>query len=326
MPASVLASYPNFLREYRFTCVDPAKPGQSLVINSGDNGLQLRFDITRSASNKSKLNTAVFEIYNLNQQSRTLMSAPYLFVTLEVGYKGQELITIFSGNITSYTTRWEGTDNVTSLTVGEGFIPINETRLMGTIAPGSTVRDMLNRIVTQMPGIVPGVWSGIALNAPLMSGKALTGAPKEALDNLTRAYDLEWTIADGALHIQPIDGYRGVYGQAVRIAPESGLIGSPFPWNGTTGRKKKSPNNITGLQFKTLLLSRLRPGELVHLVSREHDSYLKVQNIRYYGDYRGQNWNCDIQGLQVVPTAQDASRADRQPFANSQQRPENSPQ
>ncbi|WP_278939094.1 hypothetical protein [Pseudomonas helleri] len=253
--------------------------------------LQIKFEVTKSSDNKRRPAGATVEVYNLSPSTLHLLDSNFIQCTLEVGYKLIGKQTILQGNVVEIKTVQHGNDKVTQLLLGEGYVELNNQIVKKVIPAGSTKEAVLEAIRDSMPGVSRGAYTGFNLNSPILYGYPLNGTPKELLDTFAESNNMEWRVNNGSLYANDING---LVSKSKSLAPliskETGLIDIPFR---TTEKGKKLPGDKTrkkGVQFKALLNPNIVPGQIVYLKSEDIKGWFRVNDIRYTGDYRGNDW------------------------------------
>lgn len=266
-------------------------------------GLQLRFDVAKSSDNKRTSNSATVEVTNLSRDTLGILETEFLECTLALGYRDTGIQTILTGNVVETRTVQQGNDRVTQMILGEGYTALNHQRLKSLVAPGKTVEDVVEEIRTQMPGVVRGAYVGTNLTNRVLYGYPLNGSPRDMLTRLTRENRLEWRVDNGALYISEENGLISrSTSEAVLISSSTGLIGIPYYASGGKEKLQTDSRRRTGIQFKALLNPSVMPGRLIRLESEvvpQLNGFYRVNDIRYYGDYRGNDWYIDVVCSQV---------------------------
>lgn len=273
-------------RVYALTIGD-YKSGRGVRIEE----LQIKFEVTKSSDNKRRPAGATVEVYNLSESTLHLLDSNFIECTLEVGYKATGKQTILKGNVVEIKTVKHGNDKVTQLLLGEGYAELNNEIIKKVVPAGSTKEAVLEAIRNSMPGVSRGAYTGTNLNSPILYGYPLNGTPKELLDSFAEANNMEWRVDNGSLYANDINGLVSRNKTlAPYISSETGLIDIPF---NTTEKGKKLPKDKSrrkGVQFKALLNPTVVPGQIVYLKSENIKGWFRVNDIRYTGDYRGNDW------------------------------------
>lgn len=259
-------------------------------------GLQVTFDISKMADNKkTKGNSASIEVYNLSRSQAALLEGEYLECTFSLGYEEQGPRVVVTGNVTDITTRKAGDDRITTIRMGEGYTDLNHQKLKQMVSPGKTVKDILDEIVKQMPGVARGSVVGTNLNNPIVHGWRLTGTPREMLKKVCDAYDLEYSVSGGVLNVSDVNGLVSKdVDSAPVISPSTGLIDEPF-YTSEDGRKHpKDKRRRRGVQFVCLLNTELIPGRIVKLEDTSINGFFRINATRFNGDFRGNPWYAEV--------------------------------
>jgi len=275
------------------------KTGDGILIEN----LQVSFDVQLSADNKKSSNTAVVEVYNLSPASLAKLETEFLECTLSVGYKSTGIHVILSGNVTRTSTERRGADTITKLFLGESYTALSHKRVKSIVAPGKSYEDVIEEIRKQMPGVARGSYASSGLSKSLPYGYPLNGSPKAMLDRLCRELAWEWRVAQGTLYISDENGLTSrSTDEAVLISADTGLIDIPFYSSGELEKLDTDPKRRTGVQFKALINPNVQVGKLIRLESTVMpvlNGFYRVAALRYYGDYRGNDWYMDCVCKQV---------------------------
>ena len=177
--------------------------------NSGEGlritDLQVTFDISKSSDNKKKTNSASIEVYNLSTDHIRLLDTDYPAAVFSAGYLdtgGPKRL--FSGQVTHVTTRKSGTDRVTQIQLGTGYVELNHQVLSEFVPEGQNPKAAAQRLIKAI-GADRGVFNGTNLNNPLIYGYPLSGTPKEMLDEICEKYACNWQLDDGVVYIHDND-------------------------------------------------------------------------------------------------------------------------
>lgn len=264
--------------------------------------LQCKFEITKTANNKNNSNSASIEITNLSPQHLAILQTDYIGAVFKAGYYNTELSQLFSGEVVRVTTRKSGTDLVTQIEMGSGYVELNHTTLSQLVSPGRTVKDVFEEIRKAMPSIDRGVYSGANITSPLISGYPLKGEPKRIMDALSRAYRLDWRVDDNVLFVNDsVSGINEANNLVYVVSQASGLIEIPYITNeGARGKKKKDPERKSSTVIKMLLNPRVIPGEIIKLDYLDFSGFYKVEDVRHWGDFRGNDWYTEVKASQHI--------------------------
>jgi hypothetical protein len=266
------------------------KSGNGLLINN----LQITFDISKNTDNKKETNSCAIEIYNLSDESLKILDTDFPAAYFSAGYVDIGIKQLFSGQVNLVTTRKQRTDRVTQIQMGTGYTSLNHQVLSELTSPGRTVKDVLEDIRKNLPGVSRGLYNGTNLSSPIIYGYPLMGTPKEMLDELSHKYNLEWQIEDDALYVHDADrGNRENFSQAYVVSKYTGLIEAPY--RVTYGRlSKKTPEKKQAIQWKMLLNPDIIAGDIIKLEDTQLDGWYKVDALRHTGGFRATPWYTEL--------------------------------
>lgn len=266
-----------FLRQYR------------LVIDTIDiRELAISFQVSRSL--KQDPNTANISVRNLNPDHRkSLESQKSPAVRLQVGYVKTDLTTIYEGKVRTVETTREGTDLVTTLATGDGQDEMQTKRIAKKIPKGtppiSVFQDLAKALGVDAGNLNDASAKLAKFSSLFSAGTVLRGNVARELSILLRSVGHEWSIQNGALQILEIN--KALAGQAIKLTPQSGLLGNP------------SVSYVKGkavAKLKTLLLPDLIPGRLIVVDSESVKGNFKIDKCDYSGESHSTgDWSCDIE-------------------------------
>lgn len=266
--------------------------------------LHVTFDVSKNSDNKKGGNSATLEIYNLSDATLKKFETDFLACEFYCGYKEIGINRLFSGNVVELTTRRSGTDKVTQLILGEGYTALNQQRLSSTIPSDKKVEDVVEEIRKKMPGVVRGTYAGVNCQSPITFGYPLSGTPKQALDEVCKAYGMEYNLDRGVLNISDNGGLIDkAKATAFVLNKNTGLIEIPYYTQDRSYKEKENKSRKSGLQFKALLNTEIVPGKLVKIESDGISGFFKVTSTRHYGGYRDNDWY--VEGFCLLPDAEE---------------------
>ena len=262
--------------------------------------LQVTFDVSKSSSNTDKTNSASIEIYNLSPESLKLLDVDYPYAVLNAGYIDLGLYRLFAGQVTDITTRRSGTDRITQLQMGEGYVDLNHNILSSLVAPGKTVKDVAEEIRKAIPNSSRGVYNGTNINNPIIYGYPLQGSPKQMLDELSRKYGLEWQLDDTVLYVHDTDRANTEnFEDAQVISKYTGLIENAYRTSGDIRRSEEDDNKKQSVQWTQLLNGKLVPGSIVKLEDTFIQGWYKITDIRHSGGWRDTSWITEVRAQAI---------------------------
>ena len=279
-------------RVYQLTVGD-SKTGEAFII---ENQLQVTFDISKSTDNKKRTNSAAIEIYNLSTDQIKILDTDYPSASFSVGYLDTGSIKrIFGGQVTHVSTRKSGTDVVTQLQLGSGYVELNHELLNEIVPPGSSVREVAETIRKAIPGVSRGVYNGTNLNNEILYGYPLMGSPKEMLSDLAQKYNLDYQLDDDVLYVKDNDRANTEnFNQAYVISAYTGLIENAYRVAGDRKRAKKDKAKKPGIQMKILLNPDIVAGDIIKLEDTYITGFFRVDSLRHTGGWRSSGWYTEI--------------------------------
>lgn len=270
--------------------------------------LHIKFNVTKTSSNKDRKNSATVEIYNLSETTRKKLEQPYVQVMLKVGYVQTGLSLLFVGQVVNMSTsrlkpflsKKQGADIVTKLEVDEFYEALN-TRILGRTMPeGSTVGNAIQQIVSVMPEVESTIITGDNVNKTFPDGYPLNGTPRQNLDRISQDYDVEWQIDNSVLYVSDHNkSFTKDMDRVPLIGQTSGLIESPEFINEEAKRyrrevkdkpkkyKNPKPNSI---RVKILLNAAIVAGSTIKLQYEDLTGYYIVGEVQHTGGYRDNDW------------------------------------
>ncbi|MEG1626444.1 hypothetical protein [Pseudomonas sp.] len=292
------------------------KPQDSVLgeQNSLDMGLNISFDISKSANIKDKgANSASIEVFNLNREQIALLNAgKNLHCTLAVSYGEATPNNLYSGDVKSVNTRKSGTEFITQILMGDGYTELTETKLKGMIPPGTTVEQALDQLVKSIPNLSRGSIVGTNLQNPIVSGWRISGKAKDVLKKFCEEHRIEYTIDSGVFTAtSPNMPSTDNQVMATVISVSTGMIDSPFEASEDPDKGRKDPRRRRRVQVSALINSEVVPASLIYIEDTFITGLFRVNDIRYSGEYRGDSWLMEIQASEVSATDLDQVAASK---------------
>lgn len=233
-------------------------------------------------------NTCEITIANLSPDTRAAVAAlEDVRVRIRAGY-GDELATIYDGELRDVSTTREGPTITTTIRSGDGERAYRRSRVNRSFAPGSSVEDVMREMATSMRVGIGNALSAVrdrGLGGLVEIFEQGTVASGRSADELTRtldAADLEWSVQSGALQVLP----RGaaLQREALRLAPNSGLLGTP------------SVDAKGEVKFRAMMIPGIEPGVRVVIDSEFHRGTFRIEAAEYVGDTSGGDWAIECVG------------------------------
>jgi hypothetical protein len=260
--------------------------------------IDLRFKAKRTTgAEPNKLELSVFNLTEAqrNDLARQRGSAGGakrnpLPIELYAGY-AEETFLIFKGQAHLVENHRDGSDWITEIQALDGGVAYKTARINKSFAKGVSVKDVLKAAVGAM-GIGQGNLAKFASaqlqggGSTYAAGTVLSGAASQELDGVVRSLGLRWSTQNGALQLQergkPLDK------AAVRLAPDSGLVGSPA----ALAVDNKKTRGLS--KARALLIAGLEPGRKVVVDSASLQGSYEIIETEYTGDTIGTDWHADL--------------------------------
>lgn len=250
-------------------------------------GLDVAFSVERTLDRSP--NRASVRVWNLSRERRdALERMDGVRVRLEAGYESGVAV-IFDGTLDRAHSEKSGADWVTEVRSGDGARALRSARVSQSYRTDASLRSLLEHCAGAL-----GVGLGNAAEAfataqspagsVLRQGAAVSGRADDVLTHLCEAAGLEWSVQGGVLQV--LAQRRALQRQAVRLAPETGLVGSP------------SVDSRGRLKAEALLIPELEPGRLVVVSSAHVEGTWRLSKVSYVGESSGSQWGASIEGAQ----------------------------
>jgi len=288
----------------------------SLVVGTASNAfevtnLQITFRANKTSSNKDKKNKAHIEIYNLSKDHQALLEQPYVAVVLSVGYEDTGLKRLFAGQAFSVGTKKQGPDTITEIDIEAYFTELNFKTVSKLVPAGKTVRQVIQELIKEIPEVSKSIFNGENIKKTVVDGYPMSGNPRRILDDISRAYKIDWQIDDGVLFISDEgDAYTNDKNTAFLIHERSGLIERPYYETKnikdpsgrkveTVGKDGKSHKKIKkvpkkSIRLKILMNPAIYAGSIIRIEYGDFTGFYKVDEVQHEGDFRGDTWYSEI--------------------------------
>lgn len=254
-------------------------------------GLDVKFRVDKTL--KSEPNTATIDIFNLAEETRlSLEKAKTIPVRLDVGY-GNELMTIYLGQMRTATSVTDGPDIITHVESGDGEKQVGSNKASFAIGAGTPSDVVLTKLAESLGvglGNVKSVAAKLKSAGKVMfpAGRVVTGNAARQLEDFCASAGLEFSIQDGNLQI--LDKNKALEGLAFELSSDSGLVGSP------------SVDTKGVVNAQTLFIPGLAPGRKLIFKSRHVNGGYRVEKCTYSGDTSpgAKEWYITIEGKKIT--------------------------
>lgn len=279
----------NFIRKYKLTIT--TSTGKQVTIE----GQHIEFTV--SASGDSKLNQLDLKIFNLSPETIAVFDNVDAVVKLEVGYQGSPLASVFNGNKIHVSTKRESTEVITNVLAAEGAVSVREGRTQTAHAEGSTVKQIIEKIIKDsMPEIKVVNLKGAGLERTYPRGYSTSGSAKAELDKITSVNNLKWHIVQNdTINVYAVNGDIGR--KAIVITPTM-IKNTPEKTTKEVSKLKEDLNlpkklglNLT-LQMNPLFVA----GNLVKVEGTFNaDGVYVIDNVSHDGSFEGDSWDTSLE-------------------------------
>jgi hypothetical protein len=249
-----------------------------LVIGNQSDGfmfdnLRVAFDVTKSLDKNP--NPAKIRVWNLTKAHRgAVLSGQYKTLALSVGYEAIRLI--YAGDIVKRNVIRDGMDFVLDMECGDGSKAFTSARVNMTLPAGTTDAEAAIALAGTMPDTTRGTMA-VTRTAGSARPRVYCGNSRNALSNLARANNADWSVQDGAVVMLPSNA--ALAGVGPLISQETGMVGMPLQTD-------------NGLEVKCLCNPAITVGGVVRVVSIEphYNGDYKVVSVQHTGDYLQGDW------------------------------------
>lgn len=255
---------PLGLSQNAFALPQPSAGPDATVIEIDD---RISASMSINRDTLAQVNTAHITFINLKRSSRNLLYKDRFNIVegwnCEIlGGYNDDLPQIFVGNIFDIYSYRDGTDWFTVMTGKDGIYSVQNGFSSFTIE-GVTVRDIINRLLEDMPDITLGSVS-TSYDRPMGGAVSEHGKASDILYDFS---DGKYFIDNGRLHVILDDEY--LTGRAIDI---DNFIGTP----------KREGHVLTG---RTLFTPEVQVGKLVNFNSSIHAGTYKVIGLKHNIDF-----------------------------------------
>lgn len=246
-------------------------------------GLDVSFSVDRTL--RREPNRAAVRVWNLARSTRDELSrADGVRVLLEAGYESGTAV-IYDGELQRISSKRQGEDWLTEIESGDGARTIRSARVSVSSRSDSLLRTSLEQCANALGvgiGNAAEAFARASASTRVRQGSVLSGQAEEVLTRLCDSVQLEWSIQGGVLQVLP--ARSALTSEAVRLAPSTGLVGSP------------SVDSTGKLHAEALLIPQLEPGRLVSVDSTHVQGTWRITRASYVGDLSGSAWGVTIEG------------------------------
>ena len=263
-----------------------------------DLGLEAHINSSSSSSNSSK---TTIKIYNLSKTTLEIVERLNNYVILEGGFESDpELKLLFTGQVSNFETRKEGSDLVTTLTCGDGYTINNDVRIDKSYPKGVSMATVMSDLISQYQkiGISLGNFTPFAssnhrtdyvqLRTPSETiypkGYSVHGYLKDVLKEVCESVGYVSYITNGKLFVHP-KGYTTTVEQfEYSIDSLYSAQRTASPANGSSGKAD------VGLSVSVPLDGRLDVDKQLVVVDGDYAGTYKILTKVHKMSYPSGEW------------------------------------
>lgn len=274
----------------RVASVTIGKPGQ---VGTRIDTTRIRFRVEKTE--KPDANQVEAELYNLAPETRSKCQDRDSVIVIAAGYKsdGEQVIGI--GDVHRYETLYPAPEIVTRINCGDGLNSLRESRTTLSYKPGVPLGTIVDDIAKSM-GLKQAPTDAI-LNGTFRQGFSFSGQSTDAMNKVTAAFGLNWSIQNG--HLQITEKGKPANKKAILLTPETGLIGSPQLVDDVSTERKKH-TKMLGIRIECLLNPRIEPGGVIEVRSREKKGFYRVVTVEHRGDTHADDWKSTVEAVEYA--------------------------
>jgi hypothetical protein len=262
----------QFIRQIRITFGPYGEEGKQTY--------ELRTQFSIQKTKKKEPNTAQIMIFNLSEDSRSLLAGDDVFFQIESKWREEDQWSLLaSGDVSDLSTYMRGPDIITEVSITDGFKDIRDTTISKSYPSGTSVKTVIQDLVNQFKrvdakSIVSNV---IDSTKELITGGTLSGNAFDNLEKILNPLGYVPRIQDNDLIIE--EKFSTLETEIYSINPNSGLIGSPQKKTFTIDKQEKK-----GIVIQCLLNPRINVGSRIKVESKFVSGEYLVYNLTHTGD------------------------------------------
>ena len=245
-------------------------------------GFRATFSIRKTDSEDP--NTCIYSVYNLGVGTRSILEKLDEFGFVKAGYtEADNVETIFIGNITDTTTKYESPEIITQVTISDGEKQLNDKKVSVSYSAGAKVEQVLDDIVKKLDLPVKVDVKKLGINKLFNTGYSFTGNAKTAIKRLSEYAGLDWSVQNGEIKFTKqgmSDGSKLVF-----LSPETGLIKTPEKIKVKDNRRKRN-SELDGWKITSLLQPKAEPGGDIQVssVATGENRIFRIIDVQHDGD------------------------------------------
>jgi len=286
----------SFYRNYELIFED--MQGEQKIFSQTKNSLGLAISFVCRKSIENAANEIDIEIINASKDTRKALEAEGT-ISLKVGYE-DDLGLIFKGKKVTTSYREDSSDKVFTISAMEGVSDQKKHFANTKIPKGSTTKTIVDDLVNFIVGNVDAVDAAndyiIDAEISYPSATTVSGNVFDYLNDYLKPVGYGYFINNGKLNIIKTNG--ATVDVIVDVSPTNGLIGSASSINGADDSKQK--DQLTGVEFRSLLNFNLDVGRKVKLTSDSETNTYKVDSIVHNGNSYEGEWTSEVRAMEFT--------------------------
>ena len=277
------------------------------------NDYDISFEVFSTSA--SEPNTAKITIHGLSEDQRSLFGPDLTYLELWAGYE-DDYGMIFRGSWDERDTKKKSGSKAThtklgptwqtDIVTGDGLKEVQLAFFNRSYPAGTLLSKVMMDIFDTFGLPVLFEFSRVET---FLHAATFTGRASKILDDLAWSFKFDWSVQHGSVIVTERDEPSQTLGLATVLSHSSGLVGNPIV-------------TADGIECKTMMLHTIKPkglveitdqevpGEIENLASRVKGKKAKglrseisnagiyvVDEITYYGNNRGGEYNCTVKAL-----------------------------
>jgi hypothetical protein len=251
---------------------------------------------------------ALLTMYNLNPETEGVMLTQGAEVTIEAGYQHQPYGRIFKGQVFQPTIDRENVvDFKVTLNCRDGLGVMEQNFVNFAVAAGYDYRSVIAKMAASAhKGFEVGYVSDSVSDKTFPAGKVFFGDADDYMNRIAEDSGVFHYFSGGKWNLVGVDD-APTAADAVVIGPENGLIGTPQQTEfGVSFRCLMNPSiaitapmTVVKIDESVIIKQmKITPGVKPPAVLARDGQY-KIVGVSYIGDSRGNDWYCDVTGINL---------------------------
>lgn len=272
-----------------------------------DQRFRITFDIMKNTISDSK--TSQIQVYNLSEDTRKKLrslitqnnillktSNEQVLAYLYAGYKentGLELLYI--GNVSYITDKVIPPDIVTTIMCSDNVNIFKRATVSLSYKPGTsslTIRAAVAKALNMEFDDASYFY-----DIEFAHGFSFVGLARDALDNVSKQTDCNWTTEAGKIRMMPKG--KSTNDAVVVVSAETGMINSPEKLE-SDGTDSDMADAKDGWKVTMLLEPKLLPGRKVEIKSKIINGIYVIDSVEHKGDTTTGDWQSIIETRQEL--------------------------